>query len=462
MSEILIPLESIGKDFDEHLNIEGNSNLLFSWKFWLWKTYFLKDFFEKGKGKDEYETFHLFPVKYQISSNEDIIELLKYDLLVELINKDKKIFKDNKIEDFTDFASMMSLFYDFNRPEVLKCLVSFIPKVWKPLKETIWLAQKFWEFKTEVESWEQWNVDKFLKKVEENKIIENDNLSQLINEKITALKWKAKKSILILDDLDRIDPEHIFRIMNVFWAHFDVERENKINKFWFDKIMLVWDYDNLKSIFHHKYWEKTDFRWYIDKFYSSNIYFFDNSKVVNSVTKDIIAAMKCDDKDLALSLWTYWIISSLLNEILVQATLLNSHQKLNLRELLKWVKYSLQELKDNRQKQTFAKKKIYYLGISVIVLISIFWWKKDVFVSLLKEIMSNYSYSNSFSQGLYHRISNFFINDLYTFNSIDINKYNKSLFEEEHTEITLIKPITDKDLINTFYSLIIDYTEQRV
>ncbi len=65
--------------------------------------------------------------------------------------------------------------------------------------------------------------------------------------------------------MDRIDPEHIFRIFNVFSAQFDLDKDE--NKFGFDKIILVCDLDNIRNIFANKYGQNVDFSGYIDKFY---------------------------------------------------------------------------------------------------------------------------------------------------------------------------------------------------
>lgn len=92
-----IEIEEIFPKFEEHLEIKDNKRILFSGKFGIGKTYFLNEFFENKKEK--YEVFHLFPVNYQISSNENILEFLKYDILVELIKKDKDIFKNDNNED---------------------------------------------------------------------------------------------------------------------------------------------------------------------------------------------------------------------------------------------------------------------------------------------------------------------------------------------------------------------------
>lgn len=110
-------------------------------------------------------------------------------------------------------------------------------------------------------------------------IYEFDTISRLITEIIHEYKRDNpnKKVVLIIEDLDRIDPAHIFRILNVFSAHFDrydtlsakEELKDRDNKFGFDKIVLVCDIENIKNIYHHVYGEKTDFLGYINKFSTS-------------------------------------------------------------------------------------------------------------------------------------------------------------------------------------------------
>jgi hypothetical protein len=67
-------------------------------------------------------------VNYQISSNEDIVNLLKYDLLIE-ISKNKDIFNGNKLEDFIDLQNLCYLFANNNKSEILKNIALYIPKV---------------------------------------------------------------------------------------------------------------------------------------------------------------------------------------------------------------------------------------------------------------------------------------------------------------------------------------------
>lgn len=452
----IIPIDAISKDFDEHLAIENNNNLLFSGKFWLWKTYFLKEFFNIN---DKYETYHLFPVNYQISSNEDIIDLLKYDILVEL-SKNEDIFKNNKIEDFTDLANMIYLFWSENKLEILKTLLLYIPKLWRPLKETISLFQKFWEFKEEIEKWEKWNVNTFLNDIKEKNINENDNLSELIKEKINKIKWD-KKSILILDDLDRIDPEHIFRIMNVFWAHFNIEHNTNINKFWFDKIILVWDYDNLVSIFHHKYWINTDFNWYINKFYSSEIYFFDNSKIIESKIKDIIQSIKYWDDYFKWALQLdSWYMEFMLREILENSALLKTKNKLSLRELLKGTNYIISGL-NNKNYGWFSSEQLYVFDTSLRVLISIFWCKKINLINILEDIKKTYKvWEFLYSKSAFRHIIFIFINSMYKIDNINM-KYNDYKFITDSWQIAIWE-ISDYKLIYLFYDVLVDYIDNKI
>lgn len=162
-------------------------------------------------------------------------------------------------------------------PEIGKPLKEIIQAFDKVEKEIIELYQK--EFKTP-------EVNSFISRVENTKgsVFEHDIITTYINNKLNEIKGEndEKKNILILDDLDRIEPEHIFRLLNVFSANFD-NSEYSINKFGIDKVIIVADYYNIKSIYHHKYGKNSDFEGYINKFYSSEIYFltfYDTLKIL--------------------------------------------------------------------------------------------------------------------------------------------------------------------------------------
>lgn len=111
--EIKIPIESLFSSFSEHIKIKNNNRIFFSGKFGIGKTYFLNEFFKKYES--EYEIFHLYPVNYQISTNENIIELLKYDILIELLSKKGNIF-DRKTD--IGFSNRCKLFYSIFKEKV--------------------------------------------------------------------------------------------------------------------------------------------------------------------------------------------------------------------------------------------------------------------------------------------------------------------------------------------------------
>ena len=75
---ILIPIQSELEKFDAHIKTENKYRILFSGKYGSGKTYFLQQYFDINK--DKYEVFHLFPTNYAVSSNEDIVKLLQFDI----------------------------------------------------------------------------------------------------------------------------------------------------------------------------------------------------------------------------------------------------------------------------------------------------------------------------------------------------------------------------------------------
>jgi hypothetical protein len=173
-------------------------------------------------------------------------------------------------------------------------------------------------------------------------IFENDIITKLIEQVLQKNKelHQAEETILLIDDLDRIDPEHIFRILNVFAAHFD-KHDGTNNKFGFDKIVLVCDIENIRSIFQCKYGISTDFNGYIDKFYSHKIYQYN---VIPAISKFAISALynaKWSEANQGISgdRWqqyckgVFFKDSSFLSDML---TLLSNNRQIDLRNIFKW------------------------------------------------------------------------------------------------------------------------------
>jgi hypothetical protein len=126
-------------------------------------------------------------------------------------------------------------------------------------------------------------------------LYENDLVTQIIAQVLARGKAKTnQENVLIIDDLDRIDPEHVFRILNVFAAHLD-SKTSLANKLGFDKVMIVCDIQNLRSIFAARYGGNSDFNGYIDKFYSFDIFHFDNRQVLEDIAFEAFKSITFTD-----------------------------------------------------------------------------------------------------------------------------------------------------------------------
>lgn len=280
-SEIIKNTEEFEK-FREHLSIPNNSRIIFSGKFGIGKTTFLKEFFAANSQK--YTCINLYPINYSISPNEDILDLLKYDIISELINCYPV---ETEEYDFND-SSVLSGFVKADFDNFFTTILELIPKVGKHIsssyKSIIELVAKYKEFKEQINSGDLTALQKLLDSVEckRGNFYQHDFYTNFIAKKleeVTIKEPEKKENVLIIDDLDRIDPEHIFRLFNVFAAHLHGSTD-EANKFGFDKIIFSCDIDNIEAIYHHKYGKNADFTGYIDKFYSNSIYNIDNRSAV--------------------------------------------------------------------------------------------------------------------------------------------------------------------------------------
>lgn len=294
MNEINKELFEIpGNAFKEHLELSSNERILFSGKFGKGKTTFIRHFFDNQKEyrlDNEYFPIYISPVNYSIASNEDIIKYIKYDIVLELLKN------GIEFENF-DIAFKEALpFYIYKHPvKVIGKLISFIPYVGKEFDE---LYKKGKKLLKEVEEYknvlkkksDQGALEVYLDEIENAKssLYENDFINKIIDKTIETLKDDNKrKVILVIDDLDRLDPEHIFRILNVFAAHFD-KTSIEDNKFGFDKVVVVCDYNNIRNIYRHRYGTAVDFNGYIDKFYSNEPFSFLNNQQVSKIVDSFI------------------------------------------------------------------------------------------------------------------------------------------------------------------------------
>ena len=255
------------KNFAQYL--EKTDRIILSAKFGDGKTYLLNELRKDEAMQDKYEFFTIYPVNYSVANNEDVFEYIKRDIIVQL--HERKLLENIDLNAL--FASVLTS-DDFT--SVVSFLLSFVPMGEFYNK----VYHKFLEIKNKYDE-KKHTVDKYLSQFANTAgcIHEEDGYTKLIK---MAIKWisqdhslngevkKAKKPVLIIEDLDRLDPKHLFRILNVVSAHIDDSKQPDIvgNKFGFNNIVLVMDYDVTKHIFYHFYGEQACYEGYMSKFLS--------------------------------------------------------------------------------------------------------------------------------------------------------------------------------------------------
>jgi len=288
MNNHIVPISTEIERFKEHLALENNIRILFSAPFGAGKSSFIQTFFSDN---DEYLCIKIFPTSYSVASNKDIFELIKHDILTSLFEEFAKYIELGN-EEFNNFLiGQMYALHQMDFYSLSQTLIKlFIPKA-KPgveITESIKdLFEKFSDYKKELNSTEEDSIIEYLTtlRMQAGSIKENDFFTRKIREYLNVIREKSKKRILlVIDDLDRLDADHVFRIFNIFTAHYDSKADS--NKFGFDKIILVCDINTIEHLFFHRYGSKAEFDGYIDKFYSQFVYYFDNKKhLIDNISK---------------------------------------------------------------------------------------------------------------------------------------------------------------------------------
>lgn len=250
------------QDFRQVFENEGR--IIFSAKFGDGKSYFLNEFMKSyDDKKNDYYFITLHPVNYVVEENRDVIEYIKRDILFQLI-------KDNRIYDFKEGYD--KIFDAVCNVESLSKLADFAASI-IPVKG---LKEGYKALKGLVSTIDEKRkgqvvlhvVDDYLNGFygKSGSISECDAFTYLIQK---SLEQMMAKSVLIIEDLDRIDPAHLFRIMNVLSSQVDNPYYSHVphgNKFGFDKIILVMDYEIAKHLFHHFYGKEANYEGYMNKF----------------------------------------------------------------------------------------------------------------------------------------------------------------------------------------------------
>lgn len=466
-NSVEIPIKSLFEEFSNHLTLPNNKRIFFSGKYGIGKTYFLTKFFEEYK--NQYEVFHIFPVRYQISSNDNIIEFIKYDILVELLKMNPELLKS---EDLTLLSKgkIVGEVLIKNKFDIFKRIFPILPYIGRPISEYVdfieYTLKLIQEIKTKSEDNEEKLLKDYIKEIRDKDYTETDYLSQLIKNKIKKHKGE-KKSVLIIDDIERIDPEHVFRILNVFSAHLNLHGSEIDNKFGFDKIVLVADIHNIRSIFHHKYGENTDFSGYLDKFFSFEVFHIKNEDIIIQFIDNLFTHYKIEDEIII----QHRYISKILWDILKRSTELTGRNKVSLRQLLSPSKYLVKSLRKGSYKQIHPFEEngknyaiLQALNIIVKTIISIYGTDDNDLVCVLKQIRQSISMRNKEMHSSY----NFFIKPMLSTVKGKIMEENKAeiwneyriVFKDNKVLISEDKNNSDMNSL-LFYDLLMEYIEKK-
>ena len=151
---------------------------------------------------------------------------MKRDILIQLLMSGDLVLDDNKYSYIKSIEGFLST--NFNKIindaiSVVAPLLTFVPK------EMIDMLQKniskFREYHSKINKSQSDTIEDYINSFtnQTGGIYEFDPISRLIWDLLSDLKKQTnKKVVLVVEDLDRIDPAHIFRIMNILSAHWDM------------------------------------------------------------------------------------------------------------------------------------------------------------------------------------------------------------------------------------------------
>lgn len=284
-----IPVDDAIQRFEDHLL--SHDRVVLSAKFGDGKTFFLNKFKEKCKMDEEspFVFITLYPVNYQVLGNKDIFELIKHDVLLQILQAgiidvkyeitDKMAFEFYVQSHFcTVSESFLSMLKECGADDGVTMAL------FAAFKSANWLKS----LKKHVDDFKKYGVqteflDKYLALFDEKSIYENDIITKIIRDNINSYQERnGKRVVLVIEDMDRLDPAHLFRIMNVFSAHMDygyrcmqpVDDTLVGNKFGVSNVVFVMHEENTEAIFHHFYGKGADYEGYMSKFYNKDIFRF--------------------------------------------------------------------------------------------------------------------------------------------------------------------------------------------
>lgn len=281
--------------FSYHFNLQHNKSIIFSGKYGIGKSTFLKRFLITERNVIN---IRLFPVNYAISSNENIFELIKVDILKQLYLNGLLELNSKETEKSIIATIKNAKNYVKKHPTRIVRHISKALSKLHPLFEVAdagaqginALVEDFTKFEEKIHAKSKIEakiIKDYLDNTEDEigSYFEFNIISQIIKSTIEKAKSSNRIVVLLIDDLDRLDPEHIFRLLNIFSSHHDFDTQE--HKFGFDKVILACDLENIEKIFRHKYGVQVDFEGYIDKFYSDEVFNFNNDDAIEHFVSDL-------------------------------------------------------------------------------------------------------------------------------------------------------------------------------
>lgn len=299
-----IPVDDAMRRFENHLL--SHDRVILSAKFGDGKTFFLNKFKEKCKGDDDspFEFITLYPVNYQVLENKDIFELIKHDVLLQILQAGM-IDIDYEVTDRMAFEFYVQSHFVSVGESFLSMLKAcgaddgVTASLFVAFKSANWLKslkKQVDKFKQEIDQTKL--LDKYLELFDENSVYENDIITKIIRDNIESYqKENGKRVVLVIEDMDRLDPAHLFRIMNVFSAHMDygyrsmqpINNTLVGNKFGVSNVVFVMHEKNTEAVFHHFYGEGADYDGYMSKFYNKDIFRFSLAEEKEKYALSLIA-----------------------------------------------------------------------------------------------------------------------------------------------------------------------------
>jgi DNA integrity scanning protein DisA with diadenylate cyclase activity len=161
--EIIISTEELLPEFQNHLSYENNYRILFTAPYGTGKSTFLNEFFKK---KDNYFTINLYPVNYSVSANEDVFELIKFDIILQLLEKYPEQIKLQKEEFSLLLRSQVFIQEKLKFMPLFLAILGMVGKIGQSAKGLIDAAKKvnteFKDFSKESSYDEQKTIEQYI------------------------------------------------------------------------------------------------------------------------------------------------------------------------------------------------------------------------------------------------------------------------------------------------------------